>query len=232
MGMRRWILVGSLACLAALCGGQVGATGATHPDCRPAGARTQAYDGELKLYTLRGKGHSDDALYVCRRPKGWRRPIVYLGGVLWFKPPAMSLAGLVVAVGVKATDPSGPSSSAIIVYDFAKRSSNEPGVFGYRARVVDVGANSDIGSVVVNSSDDVAYIDCTPGGGADNDYVAPGRQCLKPGRVNSYVVVVPAGKDHRKVVAKGRHIDPLSLRGEGDSVSWVKNGKRHTAPLP
>jgi hypothetical protein len=55
---------------------------------------------------------------------------------------------------------------------------------------------------------------------------------MKPGRVNSSVVIAPAGDDEGTVVDSGRKIDPRSLRRDGTGVSWLEGGVRRSAPLP
>ena len=65
-----------------------------------------------------------------------------------------------------------------------------------------------------------------------DDYVAPSKDCRKPGRRWAYVVVAPVGDDKGKIVDRGRTIDPLSMRREGAKVTWVKHGERRSAPFP
>jgi hypothetical protein len=183
------------------------ASGAAHPDCRPPGALTQAFDGELKVYTRRGHHSNHDPLYVCRRPRGHRRYLVGGPEEKWFGPHGIDLARFVVAVAVTQDDPTEPPPTYVVVYDFGK-----PG--GPHTRSVFVGLDSNVGSVAVDESYDVAYI-------------------LRVGSRRD-VFVVPAGSDEEgegTLVDSGRSIDPLSLRRDGDRATWLKDGKRRSASL-
>jgi hypothetical protein len=230
MAMRRFG-IGLVTVVAAVAApGLVGsAPGAEQADCRPPDAHTWAYDAELKLYTRRGAATSQDPLYVCRRPRGRRTELVSLAGELWFKPPAISLSRFVVAIGIKGIDPSAETSTSVYVYDFTSAPRRHSDGSDKRVRNVFVGLDTDVGSVVVNGSYDVAYINCI--GREADDYVAPSPQCRKPGRSKNHVVVAPMGDDKGTIVDTGRQVDPASLRLQGDRVSWVKNGKRRSAPL-
>jgi hypothetical protein len=198
------VLVGVAVAVAAW----AGASGAApHPDCRPPGARTQAFSGELKVYTLRGHHSRHDGLYVCRRPQGHRKYL--LGGPEenWSGPHGIDLARFVVAVAASFDDPTEPPPTYVRVYDFGKRG-------GPVMRSVFVGLDSSVGSVVVDESYDVAYI-------------------VRVGKRRD-VFVVPAGHDEEgegKLVDSGRSIDPLSLRRDGDRATWLKGGKRRSASL-
>jgi hypothetical protein len=199
---------GVLLALAAAIATWAGTSGAApHPDCRPPGALTQAFSGELKVYTLRGQRGHRAALYVCRRPRGHRKYL--LGGQeeKWFGPHAIDLARYVLAVGVSLDDPTEASATRVPVYDFAKRG-------GPLMRSVFVGLDLSIGSVAVDEAYDVAYI-------------------VRVGKRHD-VFVVPAGHDEEgdgTLVDSGRSIDALSLRREGDRVTWLKDGKRRSASL-
>src|SRR4051812_40171156 len=174
--MKRCSIAVAVVAAAVTCGLLGSAAGSTHPDCRPPGARTVAFDAELKLYTERGAHSSGDPLYVCRRPAGKRRLVIGGPEATWFKPPAVSLSGLVVGIAAKLSDPTGPTVTSVLIYDFTKRIHYAGGGSGYQTRAVEVGINSDVGSLVVNGSYGVAYIDCTSAGGTFHDSVAPGRQ--------------------------------------------------------
>jgi hypothetical protein len=194
-----------VAAAVAVWGGTSGA--ARRPDCRPPGAITQAFSGELKVYTRRGHHSHHDALFVCRRPSGHRKILVGGPEEKWFGPHGIDLARFVVAVAVTQDDPTEAPPTYVVVYDFGKRG-------GPHTRSVFVGLDSNVGSVVVDEAYDVAYI----------VRVGPRRD----------VFVVPTGSDGEgegKLVDSGRSIDPLSLRRDGDRATWLKDGKRRSASL-
>jgi hypothetical protein len=198
------LLVGAAAAVA-LSGGTSGA--APHADCRPPGAITEAFSGELKVYTLRGAHGRDDPLYVCRRPRGRRTYLLGGQDETWFKPRGIAVARYVVAAAASFEDPTEPPPTYVRVYDFAKK--GHP-----LTRAVFVGIDSDVGSVVVDESYDVAYI-------------------VRVGRRRD-VFVVPKGFDEEgdgRLVDSGRKIDALSLRRDGDRATWVRDGKRRSASL-
>jgi hypothetical protein len=200
------VLLGAAVAVAAWAGAS-GASGATHPDCRPPGAITQAFSGELKLYTLRGQHGHRAPLYVCRRPRGHRKYLLGGDDTKWFGPHAIDLARYVVAVGASLDDPTEASATRVLVYDFAKRG-------GPLMRSVFVGLDLSIGSVAVDEAYDVAYI-------------------VRVGKRHD-VFVVPAGHDEEgdgTLVDSGRSIDALSLRREGNRATWLKDGRRRSASL-
>jgi hypothetical protein len=219
------VVVVAVACAGGVALPSGAASGSLHPDCRPAGARTVVYNRRIKLYTRRDAHGHDDPLYACKRPEGRRELLIGGPEFLWFEPPAIALSGQVAAVTTRVFDPTEATETAIYVFDLAAPRNKD------MKRAIQVGFGDDVGSVAVNASYDVALIECPPvGTSSDND--VPGPQCLKPGRTTSFVYVVRAGQDRLKEIDHGRRIDPLSLRRHGDRITWVKGGKRRSAPLP
>jgi len=75
-----------------------------------------------------------------------------------------------------------------------------------------------------------AWIECPD---LDEDFNAdPRPNCIRPGLSVNRVYAVARGSRTPVLLEQGRMIDPLSVRISDGQVSWIQNGRRHSAAAP
>ena len=83
-----------------------------------------------------------------------------------------------------------------------------------------------VGGLSLGANDEIAAIVCPRAGRSH----ALERMCLRPGALDSVILIPPGMASPVTTVAAGRAIDPRSLRGHGSHFSWLDGGRRRRAP--
>jgi hypothetical protein len=201
---------------------QPGARGDTAPGCRLADTRIDAQSPDIRaLRVIRGDDAGD--LVACSRQTG---QLVYLG-LGAYAPPALAVAGEFIVAG---WDQCGPDNCETSVDVYRPLAGNAEGplhqVYAPRFRR-NARGRSIIGSVVALPNAGAAWIACQRFG---EDFDSTTRHCTQPGR-QAEVIAVSGFRGRRRLLDRGNHIDPSSLRLHGRTVSWRNNGARRTARM-
>jgi hypothetical protein len=144
------------------------------------------------------------------------------GGV--FGGPALSLVGHLVGLASEGCEQDSCWTIVSLVDLRDKDSAYSGGL------TVDESAahTAKVGSLRFTRTGTVAFITCPE----DGDFFGERQpNCIRPGSKNRVWI----GNVHSKaktVIDRGRGIDPSSLRLKGLRVTWVKNGRRKSHPLP
>jgi hypothetical protein len=138
-----------------------------------------------------------------------------------YPPPALALAGAFVAYGFDYCDVDACYSEVRVERLFHKRGYTGIGYPPLR-RFTDV--ESVVGSVVVARNGAFAWIACER-----SDEENDGTRCTHAGRWTE-VVASPRPR-HPKVLARGRRIDPGSLRLRGRQLTFIDAGRVRDAKL-
>jgi hypothetical protein len=187
--------------------------------CSPAGARTVIANSEVRVLRYSKEDPSfAGATVSCALKTG---NVIELDdpveGDLVFSRPAIALAGHMVAYGANVNTDDGLSTYVRVVDATQSISS-----------LREMETELKVGSVVVRESGSVAWISCR----VDFDDTPPasrGPECVRPGSLDRVYTAKPQGRPH--VIARGRDIDPDSLRLHGTRLSWRARGRTRTASL-
>jgi hypothetical protein len=153
---------------------------------------------------------------------------------LWYPPPVLDIAGpLVGLAAARTSEADGTGYVAVEVVDVRRR---DP---AYPPKLLIVWSRGVVGSLVVTRSGGVAFISCSFSdlGNWDQSIDGdPGPTCVKAGRSVNLVVKHDSTEPARPpadthVIATSPNIDPTSLRRDGHRLSWIDNGRRHTATI-
>jgi hypothetical protein len=199
-----------------------GAAGAA--DCQPAGARTLVSNHRAVVYRKR-HGRSR---YGCSRDNGRRTQLDQPPYFVAY--PAIALAGPVVAYAVEgASDPNEDDDTVIAVGNLTtgrapKGFRQSP--YASSRRLYD----AKVGSIAVRRNGAVAWIACRTDQNVDVVWGNPRPSCVRPGAPDQ-VIKLDAGKHKPKILDRGHHIDPSSLRRTGGRLSWISGGKLRHARL-
>jgi hypothetical protein len=149
-----------------------------------------------------------------------------------FRPPALAIAGTSIAWAVETKDDAPDFSEGgritVIRRGVFYPKGSDPrfhGWYGGDATTAGSPKDSQVGSLVVNRQGAAAWITCPP-----TRRSAP-RSCERPGHRDTVYSAAPGSID-REFVARGRDIDPSSLRRRGRKFSWLQGGRRRSATLP
>jgi hypothetical protein len=208
--------------------------------CRSPRGNVQAINRDVVAYELGGPDRSagNDALsgrlIGCLRATGNK---VQLSGSTfgeyWYDRPARAVKVRGSTIGFAAVLDPGYGSSFVTQISFVDLR---------RPRTtVAVDASGLIGSLDftiaaarpgqdLTARRDAAWIECP-----DLDEVMnadPRPNCVRAGLSTNSVFAVSRGSRTPTRLARGRTIDPLSVRVRDGHVSWVQSGRRRSAPLP
>lgn len=189
-------------------------------ECRPRRSRTVVASSTARAFSLKEQGGT--SLYGCLLARGVE---VFLAGdpdQVPFPPPAIALAGPLVAYAEDACDPED-CSTVVRVTDLRdeERGLNRSIAADPLRRTDELVAR--LGSVRVKANGAVAWISCDRG----FDY---GELCKKGGRATR-VWKLGAAAEKPKLVASGAGIDPRSLQLRGSRLNWRQSGRQRTAFL-
>ena len=144
-----------------------------------------------------------------------------------YRPPAMDLAGRLLAYAIDSNSVDGPSNTSIIVRDLSQGPRYDDTVLDVSARTSETQLAPKIGSVVANPGGGVAWISCPQAPRVDG---TRGPTCLRPGHPD-HVFKVDSGTKRRRLLASGSDIDPGSLRLRGSRLTWRQGGRTRSATL-
>jgi hypothetical protein len=180
------------------------AAGATR--CGPAGAKTLAGNGRVRVYALHG------VVYGCSVARGRSFRLGNVSRSLAESRVApVAVGGEFAAYGLESFGVDTVSASVIV-----RRLTDGTEVKELRAtRAVGAEAFESIGSVAVRANGAVAWI------GTEHSIVGHG----------SAIEVHAAGAGGDRVLDSGSRIDPASLRLHGSRLSWVDGGATRHAVL-
>jgi hypothetical protein len=194
------------------------------PVCGPRDTFTLLQRGMIRVYK-RQRGHETKTV-ACDAAHEARFVLDYPPFLHAFAPPAMDIRGEVL--GFALNDHEDPFDQApgteVHVRDFStlRSPTDRPeGSFRYADRY----GRSVVGSVRVTRNRQVAWIACN-----EQDEFALMRYCKRPGPL-AWVYRSTNTGSGRKLLDRGREIDPSSLRIAGTRLSWIHSGKRRYAEL-
>jgi len=200
------------------------------PDpCFPPHTHTYVLTGRVRVWTPRTRNHY--TLVACdRRTKFVTTVENGVGATAIFPPPAIDVQGLVVGYASDYKDdifdPSDTEVNAVRL-DGSPTGKRLP-TSGTLPPVPNTGAPGVVlvGSLRVRSDGNVAWIQC-PSHQDDPVYATgnPRPNCVKAGLSINRVYVEDAGDTRRRLLAKGRNIDPTSLRLYGTKLTWNQGGR-------
>ena len=119
------------------------------------------------------------------------------------------------------------AEAVIVVYD--TRTGRSPGALG-----VELGEEVAVGDLVLAPDGAYAVTVCSTGYdlyGEKSPTRLARRLCARPGARVQVIVVDEIGPGRRRVISKGRAIDPRSLRLRGRRVTWQQNRRTRTTTL-
>lgn len=154
-------------------------------------------------------------------------PLIHIDQVFPFhlmRPERLGVRGTTVAYG--ALEDVGPfARTEIIAQDLARpvREANiDEGIF---ARVTGAAFAFPVvvGGLAIGPRGEIAALICPRRG------LSLASTCLRPGALDSVVLIHPGLAHRLTLVAAGTAIDPTSLRGEDTGFSWVQAGVRRRA---
>jgi len=208
--------------------------------CRSPAGDVVAINAQVVAYELGrpdsspGNDALNGRLIGCRRATGNK---VQLSGSTfgeyWFDRPARAVKVRGSVIGFAAVLDAGYGSSFQTVISFVDMR---------RPRsTVGVNATGLIGSLDfalaparagrdLTARRSAAWIECPDLDEVDN--ADPRPNCVRPGLSRNDVFAVTAGSQTPVRLARGRTIDPLSVRLREGRVSWVQDGRRRSAALP
>jgi hypothetical protein len=209
-GMARLLPLSAAVCALAACGSSSAASsaGASAVHCGPAGAHTVAHSSQARVYA---KG---DALYGCTG--GGHRPLRLgstgscLGGTS--VGPA-AVAGKLAAYAARRCGVDTSTTQVVVM-----RLTDGHQLSSRKATSGTVGPESlqSVGSIVVTAGGKVAWI-------ASTSSIATHRHSTQ---------VIAASGGTVRVLDAGAGIVAGSLKLHRGTVSWTRDGARHTAALP
>lgn len=187
---------------------------AVRPACVPAGARLLVARGEVGVYRRSGR------ITACNEQRGGfvldDPPISRV-----FLPPVLKIRGNLIAYA-EVTDDTDIEAVDITLLDLAD---DAP------ARSVQAGGYVKIASLRLTAGGTVAWIACQTTFPPELRN-GKGTKCYRTGRQAYVAKAVPTGDDLKFTeLDRGRTITPSSLRLNGRTLSWKKEGRRRTARL-
>ena len=147
--------------------------------------------------------------------------------VFAYRPPAMDLAGRLLAYAIDSNSIDGPSNTSIIVRDLSQGPRFDDTVLDVSAKTSETQLAPKIGSLVANPGGGVAWISCPQAPRVDG---TRGPTCLRPGHPD-HVFKVDSGTKRRRLLSSGSDIDPGSLRLRGSRLTWRQGGRTRSATL-
>jgi hypothetical protein len=194
--------------------------------CAPGDAKLKLRTAEVQVY----RDPSDDnVLYACSNRSSERYALDDpLGDVRAF--PDIAVRGHYVAWAVNV--PSDTAITTLItVVDERKFGLDDPApvVRGDAAQYTADESSANVGRVVVSDRGEVAWTTC-PATDPSSSIASPKPNCTGPGALDR-VLKLTARTRHPKLLAKGRRLDPRSLRLSGNTLTWTNAGRRQRAPL-
>jgi hypothetical protein len=188
--------------------------------CPKSGNRTLASNGVVVV--LREPKTSGGGAFACTLRTG---NFVHLDapaeGSVAFPRPALALAGYKLAYAVDTLTNENDASTRVYVIDTRKPD------FEAQAEGSRVSTQSKVGSLVLSPSGATAWISCDVEQEGNGRI---GRRCARPGALDR-VFRLGAGSSKPRLLAKGRKIDPASLKRRGNRISWSDGGRTKTASL-
>jgi hypothetical protein len=196
-------------------------TRAASGGCNPSGSKTILADRSARIYSLRdGDPARGFALWGCAYSAGKQITLDAPDQIYAFLPPALHLNRSVVGFGFDLCD--GDCRTTVTAVDLTTGADINAGPASASTRVK-------IGSLRVRSNGSVAWIACPEH--QRRDLTASRRpNCVRAGSLDS-VYRRRVGSRTRELLDRGRAIDPSSLSLTGTTLSWLHNGRKHTAPL-
>lgn len=200
-------------------------------DCVPSNATGILVGDRLSVYQRR-----TGVPRVCDRVTGRRQKLAFDDDeTVVFEPPAIAVAGPTVAYAFYSPPEGADTTSSDRFLRVEAVGEPPPGYPLRRLFGADVSAFK-IGRMAVTPRGGVAFTACQATVYLERD-LATGRRgrCRRPGATigvyqrNSYGPV--SGTDALILVAKGRNIDPLSLRVDGASLLWRRDGRVEHVPF-
>lgn len=201
----------------------------------PKGLPAVAQNDFVRVYKVRDRhsrrGYEVDA---CSRTTRERYPIdLPPSGIYAFLGPSISLRGPLVGYAQQVCGPDGRvdgsdggscfSTVKVRNFDIGDDVNASPAGPPGRSLVK-------VGSLRVKANGSVAWIAC-PERHRKRAIGRRGPNCVRPGDFN-YVLADQGGSRRRPLIlARGRGIDPDSLRLAGSTLSWNRNGRRVRAKL-
>ncbi len=192
------------------------------PGCGPAGARTYAENGYVRVY----RRNARKPMYACSKRTGAR--------VQLDAPSSDDTAFPTVAVHrwwvVYAHTQVDTTVDVDAVYTRVELLDGRSFERGYDASLVrSVSADrqdpAKVGSIVVNAKGSFAWISCR----SDEARARPEPECVRPG---SFDRVWRRDATHvKRLLDQGRRIDPKSLRLRGTRIRWLDGGEWQKAKL-
>jgi hypothetical protein len=208
--MVRWLALTAAVCALAACGSSSAASsgGTASAHCGPAAGHTMARSSQARVYT---SGH---AVYGCAR--GGHRPIRLgsIGGCVGGSSVGqVAVAGKLAAYAVSRCGVDTSTSQVVV-----RRLTDGHQLSSRNATSGAVGPESQqsVGSIVVTSGGKVAWIASSAS--------------ILTHRHNSQVIAASGGTV--RVLDSGAGIVAGSLQLHNGTVSWTRDGARHTAGLP
>jgi hypothetical protein len=201
--------------------------GASAPSCAPRGAKIKTTTNEVQIYRDRAQ---DYALFACSR----RTSKQYLlddplGDIHAF--PSVAARGHYVAWAVNVPSDTEITTTVNVADErkFGKEDPAEAVVRNDAAQYTADETSAKVGRVVVSDRGEVAWTTC-PATDPSSAIASPKPNCVRPGALDR-VFKLTAKTRHPKLLAKGRRIDPRSLRLSGNTLTWTNAGRGQRAPL-
>lgn len=189
--------------------------------CFPRHTRTLARSRVARVYkVLRGwdRGYSYGCLYARGAP-------VLLGSIFdpVFEGPAISLAGPLVGSASRGCEGDRCTTRVDLTDLRDEASARNGGLLAQESPSRGV----KVGSLRIRRDGAVGFITCPEDGSFPGDRRP---NCIRPGSSNG-VWIANAYTHTKKLIARGRGIDPASLRLGRSTLSWLENGTRRIHEL-
>jgi hypothetical protein len=226
--MKNWV---AAAVLGAAMTTSIGPSAAAEESatCGPQGARTLLENKVARVYQYR---RGNEAKGACVFSLGDRRypldaPRISIEA---FGPPAIGLAGTILGSSSENCGADeAPCETDIVVDDLLGAIDHDRPQLHRFANAGITRRAVKVGSLRVRQSGGVAWITCPER--FRYTFTATQRPNCKRAGAYDYVVKLDADTKRRRVLDRGRQIDPSSLRIRGNRISWRHGARRRHAAL-
>jgi hypothetical protein len=212
-----------------------GSSGSAAGSCAVKHSRTVLANREARVYRVpvSQRKHARREMHACLYATGRDEALDDGDFFRAFRPPGMALRGHILAYGLSVeAEGDEPPFTIVEMVDLRRGESDGSGFAVIAAGDAGPGDTSRIGSLSIGAHRTVAWIACPHDAltAVSSHSDSPRPSCVRPGRYDQVRTI--AGRSDVRVLDKGRHIDPASLRVRGTRASWIRGGRRHAARLP
>jgi hypothetical protein len=207
--------------------GAAPASTAAAPRCAPGDAKMEMETAEVQVYRDPGE---DDSLLACSIKSGKTHLIDDpTGDIHAF--PSVVVRGRFVAWAINV--PSDTDISTLVqVADAEKFGGSDPSgalIHNSYGNYASSELSSKVGRIVLGREGDVAWTSC-PSTDTSSPVATPKPNCVRAGALDR-VWKLTGARRRPQSLARGRQLDPRSLRLSGNTLAWTNRGRRQRASL-